>query len=197
VPTSGRRGLGVRISQDVWVVEVERLSARSQARVAAERERPRLERDGVELAQLLACSDLGADGTRLRGLYKVYVRSAMLRHPRGPSGSCSRWPSETARCTCGSSPSGRGIRREERGACTTGRTSACTVGIPTSDGSPTATDELGLHADLEPGCRAQVAHAVGHVGLIGAPRRITGNGTGARPNMTGIHRTSASTERSS
>jgi hypothetical protein len=73
VPTSGRRRLGVRISQDVWVNEVERLSARSQARVAAERERPRLERDGVELTQLLARSDLGADGTRLRGLYKVYV----------------------------------------------------------------------------------------------------------------------------
>jgi hypothetical protein len=71
VPTSGRRRLGVRISQDVWVNEVERLSARSQARVAAERERPRLERDGVELTQLLARSDLGADGTRLRGLYKV------------------------------------------------------------------------------------------------------------------------------
>jgi hypothetical protein len=52
VPTSGRRRLGVRISQDVWVDEVERLSARSQARVAAERERPRLERDGVELTQL-------------------------------------------------------------------------------------------------------------------------------------------------
>jgi hypothetical protein len=56
VPTSGR-WLGVRISQDVWVDEVERLTAKSPARVAAERERPRLARDGVELGQLLDCSD--------------------------------------------------------------------------------------------------------------------------------------------
>jgi hypothetical protein len=73
VPTSRRRGLGVRISQDVWADEVDRLRAGSRARVAAERERVRLERDGVELEQLLACSDLGPDGTRLRGLYKLYV----------------------------------------------------------------------------------------------------------------------------
>lgn len=44
---------------------------------------------------------------------------------------------------------------------------------------------------------ARVAHVVRHVGLIGAMRRISGNGTGARPAVTGIHRPSAWTECSS
>jgi hypothetical protein len=35
--------------------------------------------------------------------------------------------------------------------------------------------ELDLLAHLEPGWRAQLAHAVGHVGLIGALRRISGD----------------------
>ena len=34
--------------------------------------------------------------------------------------------------------------------------------------------DLDLLPYLEPGCRAQLAHAVGHVGLIGALRRIRG-----------------------
>jgi hypothetical protein len=34
--------------------------------------------------------------------------------------------------------------------------------------------ELDLLPYLEPGWRAQLAHAVGHVGLIGALRRISG-----------------------
>lgn len=34
--------------------------------------------------------------------------------------------------------------------------------------------ELDLLPYLEPACRAQLAHAVGHVGLIGALRRISG-----------------------
>ena len=36
--------------------------------------------------------------------------------------------------------------------------------------------ELDLLPYLEPGWRARLAHAVGHVGLIGALRRISGNG---------------------
>ena len=36
--------------------------------------------------------------------------------------------------------------------------------------------ELDLLPYLEPAWRAQLAHAVGHVGLIGALRRISGNG---------------------
>ena len=127
MPTSGRRRLGVRISQDVWVDEVERLSARSRARVAAERERPRLERDGVELRSCSPARTWVPMGRGCEVSTRSTCRSAMLRHPRGPSRSCSRWPSETVRCTCGSSRSERGIRRAERGACTSGRTSACTV----------------------------------------------------------------------
>jgi hypothetical protein len=38
------------------------------------------------------------------------------------------------------------------------------------------TGRLDLLPDLEPACRAQLAHAVGHVGLIGALRRISGRG---------------------
>ena len=37
--------------------------------------------------------------------------------------------------------------------------------------------ELDLLPYLEPGYRVQLAHAVGHVGLIGALRRITGQRT--------------------
>ena len=39
--------------------------------------------------------------------------------------------------------------------------------------------ELDLLPYLEPGWRAQLAHAVGHVGLIGALRRISGGRSGA------------------
>ena len=37
------------------------------------------------------------------------------------------------------------------------------------------TGELDLLPYLEPAWRAQLAHAVGHVGLIGALRRISGD----------------------
>jgi hypothetical protein len=37
--------------------------------------------------------------------------------------------------------------------------------------------ELDLLPHLEPAWRAQLAHAVGHVGLIGALRRISGGNT--------------------
>jgi CspA family cold shock protein len=41
--------------------------------------------------------------------------------------------------------------------------------------------ELDLLPHLEPGWRPQLAHAVGHVGLIGALRRISGNRCDSRP----------------
>ena len=44
--------------------------------------------------------------------------------------------------------------------------------------------ELDLLPYLEPGFRAQVAHAVGHVGLIGALRRISGEDR--RPTTGGL-----------
>jgi hypothetical protein len=71
--TPGRTRIAVRISHDVWLEEVERLRAGSLARVAAERERARLESEGVELGQLRACKDEAEDRTQLEGLFKVYV----------------------------------------------------------------------------------------------------------------------------
>jgi hypothetical protein len=42
--------------------------------------------------------------------------------------------------------------------------------------------ELDLLPHLEPAWRAQLAHAVGHVGLIGALRRISGSRTSSSPS---------------
>ena len=63
----------IRIAQQVWAQEVERLQPGSPARIAAERERRGLERDGLSRDQLARCDAAGSDGTRLRGLFKVYV----------------------------------------------------------------------------------------------------------------------------
>jgi hypothetical protein len=71
-----RRGAGsvaVLIDPRVWREEVERLDARSAARIAAERERRTLEAEGVSRRLLERCYDEGADRTRLRGLVKAYV----------------------------------------------------------------------------------------------------------------------------
>jgi hypothetical protein len=65
--------VAAKINPDVWREEVERLDARSPARIASERERRRLEEEGVPLAQLQRCDELGEDQTRLAGLVKVYV----------------------------------------------------------------------------------------------------------------------------
>lgn len=71
--TPGRGPVAVRISDDVWLEEVERLSTRSAARIAAERERAKLEQTGIDFPELRACLEKAGDGTRLKGLYKVYV----------------------------------------------------------------------------------------------------------------------------
>jgi len=63
----------VRVSPSIWNEEVQRFRRGSPARVAAERERALLERNGVELTQLLRCDRQGPDGTRLAGRLKVYV----------------------------------------------------------------------------------------------------------------------------
>jgi hypothetical protein len=42
--------------------------------------------------------------------------------------------------------------------------------------------DLDLLPHLEPAWRAQLAHAVGHVGLIGALRRISGSRTSSSPS---------------
>lgn len=73
--TSGRgaRRLAVRINPTVWEEEVGRFAAGSPARLAAERERRGLEREGIALTLLLPCEPEGAEGTRLDGLVKAYV----------------------------------------------------------------------------------------------------------------------------
>jgi hypothetical protein len=63
----------VRFDASVWQEEVERFAPRSAARVAAERERRRLERTGISASLLLRCDAAGADGTLLAGLVKAYV----------------------------------------------------------------------------------------------------------------------------
>ena len=192
--TSGRRRLGVRISQDVWVDEVERLSARS--RRGSPPSVSVRDSNATELSSR-SCSPARTWVPMGRGCEvstRSTCRSAMLRHPRGPSRSCSRWPSETVRCTCGSSRSERGIRRAERGACTSGRTSAFMGATQTSKRSrgrrrsaallrprSQATRNGSTWRQLEPAWRAQVAHGVGHVGLIGALRRISGNHRDPKP----------------
>ncbi len=75
MPTSGRRSrrIPVRIGAGVWREEVERFGNRSAARIAAERERARLEQDGIDLTALQQCEAEATDDTRLAGLVKVYV----------------------------------------------------------------------------------------------------------------------------
>ena len=73
MPTSRPARIGVRISPDVWLEEVDRLSSKSPGRMAAERERARLESEGLELRHLRACSVEAEDRTSLAGLFKVYV----------------------------------------------------------------------------------------------------------------------------
>jgi hypothetical protein len=75
VPTASRRArrLPVRIDPTVWDEEVGRLAARSPGRIAAERERPGLEHDGIPLSSLLLCDPEGREGARLGGLMKAYV----------------------------------------------------------------------------------------------------------------------------
>lgn len=63
----------MRIGAAVWREEVERFGDRAAARIAAERERIRLEQDGIALSALQQCDPEAADGTRLGGLLKVYV----------------------------------------------------------------------------------------------------------------------------
>lgn len=65
--------VAVRILPAVWQEEVERLNARSPARIAAERERHTLQHDGVARSQLQRCTSEATDGTDLRGALKVYL----------------------------------------------------------------------------------------------------------------------------
>jgi hypothetical protein len=74
VPTPRRPGhVPVRINPGTWGQEVERYRKGASPRVAAERERRRLEREGIPILALARCSGEGEDGTSLDGLLKVYV----------------------------------------------------------------------------------------------------------------------------
>ena len=59
------------------------------------------------------------------------------------------------------------------------------------------TGRLDLLPYLEPAWRPQLAHAVGHVGLIGALRRISGTANWPEPGDSSTQRTSAPTDCSS
>ncbi|MBO0767527.1 MAG: hypothetical protein J2O48_02455 [Solirubrobacterales bacterium] len=67
------RSIEVRIRPEAWAQEVERLGKNSPARLAAERERDRLQATGVPRDQLSLCAPEGADGTKLNGRLKAYV----------------------------------------------------------------------------------------------------------------------------
>jgi hypothetical protein len=85
-PSRGDARVAVRIISEAWHAEVERYDVRSPARRAAERERRRLEEDGVSVAQLQPCAEDGPDHTRLAGLLKVYVPISEAPPSRRPFG---------------------------------------------------------------------------------------------------------------
>lgn len=82
----GAARFAVRVSAAIWREEVERFAVRSPARVAAERERRRLEDDGLSVEDLQRCAADGAAGTRLGGLVKVYVPMTRARASQQPFG---------------------------------------------------------------------------------------------------------------
>lgn len=62
----------IEFRSPVWEEEVERLDARSPARIQAERARREIEADGVN-ARWMACETEASDGTSLPGCRKLYV----------------------------------------------------------------------------------------------------------------------------
>jgi hypothetical protein len=85
-PAPGHGRVPVRISPSVWSDEVERLDRGSAGRIAAERERPRLETLGVTIDDVLRRVDPGPDGTRLASQFKLYVPIADAPASRRPFG---------------------------------------------------------------------------------------------------------------
>ncbi len=63
----------VLVDEDTWREEVERFNPRSEARIAAERERRGFERRGIDYDQVQDCDAAASDGTRLLDMQKVYV----------------------------------------------------------------------------------------------------------------------------
>jgi hypothetical protein len=135
VPTSGRRPLRLPVLIDpaLWREEVERLKRSSSARAAAERERDRLERDGLDLMLLMPCEAEGPGGTRLEGLVKVYVPITGGPPSERPFGLSSRPSATTTAPTWSCWRSDCAIRLPERAASTSVRTNACTAATPMNE----------------------------------------------------------------
>jgi hypothetical protein len=70
---------GVRFDGEAFTEDLHHASA--AARVVGQRERSRLQRDGVAPGELKACHAQGRDGTELAGCVKTY-----LPRPNGPWG---------------------------------------------------------------------------------------------------------------
>ena len=78
--------VAVRINAATWREELERFEPGSSPLLAAERERRRLEADGLDIVDLQRCAAHGPDGTRLSGLVKAYVplsRASASERPFG------------------------------------------------------------------------------------------------------------------
>lgn len=95
MPTSRRARVGVRIGQDVWLEEVERLRGGSPARVAAERERARLKlAPGMD--QLIRAGEGGLDllaGRQPLGYGfepMIHVERAELARQNGDHDECEQ-----------------------------------------------------------------------------------------------------------
>ncbi len=74
MPTASRGDrVAVLIDPEGWREEVERLDARSNVRIAAERERRKLETEGVGRGLLERCDEQRPDGSQLGGLLKAHV----------------------------------------------------------------------------------------------------------------------------
>jgi hypothetical protein len=72
----------VRINPQTWEQEVERYRKNAPPRVAAERERRGLERDGLDISGLERCSGQGDDDTSLEGLVGLRADQVIGRESR-------------------------------------------------------------------------------------------------------------------
>lgn len=85
MPPSGRRALArVEFDELAWSEDI--AAASRSARIVAEQQRKRLEREGQPVAGLRACDAEGTDGTSLPGCVKAY-----LPPPDGPWGAVFRF----------------------------------------------------------------------------------------------------------
>lgn len=84
MPSSGRALARVEFDELAWAEDI--AAASRSARVVAQQQRKRLEREGQPVADLRACDAEGRDGTNLAGCVKAY-----LPPPDGPWGAVFRF----------------------------------------------------------------------------------------------------------